>query len=106
MSILLGFFAFFNLMDLLSTAAALKNGLQESNVMLLGVASSTGINVLVIMALLKVVFIAGTIGLGVVGIKSTNHRIRSMAMYSILAFLLVFVFVALNNVVMIILQSQ
>lgn len=102
---LLGFFAFFNIMDLLSTALALKNGLQESNVMLLGVAASLGVNMVVFMALLKVIFITGTIILGIVGVKSTNQKIRSMAMYAILAFLLVFVFVALNNVV-IILQSQ
>ena len=104
-SILLGFFSFFNLMDLLSTSFALRSGLEESNLMLLGIATAIGVNVVVIMALLKVAFIAGTVVLGVVGVKSTNPKIRSMAMYAILAFLLVFVFVALNNVV-VILQSH
>lgn len=104
-SILLGFFAFFNLMDLLSTSFALRSGLQESNVMLLGMAAAIGVNVIVIMALLKVIFVAGTVVLGVVGVKSANLKIRNMAMYSILAFLFVFVYVALNNVI-IILMSQ
>ncbi len=102
---LLGFFALFNLTDLLSTSIALRIGLEEANLMLLGVASALGVNVIVIMAALKAVFIFAMIVFGLIGIRSKNEKVRNMVFYFILGFILLFIYVSLNNIALIMRSS-
>ena len=96
-SFLLGFFVFFNIIDILSTSVALSRGLSEGNGLLVAAATISGLNLVAVMALLKVIFIGGTIGLGILGIRSTNMRIKNMAYYVILSFVFVFIYVSVNN---------
>ncbi len=96
-SILLGYFVFFNVMDLLSTALALGRGLAESNGALVGLAQFLGVNIVVAMGLTKIGFISGACLLGIFGLKSKNGWVRNLAFWSILAFVVLFSLVSYSN---------
>jgi hypothetical protein len=99
--VLLGYLVFFNVMDMLSTALALRIGLEEGNVLLLNISSFLRTNLLVVIGLIKILFIFGGAGLVFMGIKTNNRRMKNLILGSILAFVLVFLLVSVNNVYLI-----
>ena len=104
-SILLGYFVFFNLTDLLSTAWALGRGLVESNGVLVGLAHFLGLDIIVTMGLTKIGFVFGACFLGILGIRTKNSLIRGLAFWSIVAFVAFFSLVTYSNLIVIITNS-
>ncbi len=101
LTVLVVYLAFFNLMDMLSTALALRIGLEESNSLLLGLTSGLRMNLLTVIGLAKVLFVFGGAGLAYMGVKSNNRGMKNLIFGSILFFVLVFLFVSINNIYLI-----
>jgi hypothetical protein len=87
--------------DLLTTSIALHSGLREGNVMLLAVAAFSRMNFFQTIAATKLGFISGTALLTYIGIKSNIHSTRRIVFVSLAAFVVLLLFVSLNNLVMI-----
>jgi hypothetical protein len=87
--------------DLLTTSIALNSGLREGNMMLLGVASFFRLTFFEAIAATKLGFISGTALLAFLGIRSDIHATRKIVFSSLAAFVILLLFVSLNNLVMI-----
>ena len=87
--------------DLITTAIALRSGLQEGNVMLLGVASIFKLNFFQAIADTKLAFISGAALLALIGIRSNIQITRKIVFSSLAVFVVLLLFVSLNNLLMI-----
>ena len=87
--------------DLLTTSIALHAGLREGNVMLLTVASILRMNFFQTIATTKLAFIAGTAFLAILGVRSEIQTTRKIVFSSLAVFVVLLLFVSLNNLVMI-----
>ena len=87
--------------DLLTTTMALRDGLEEGNIMLLGIASTMRLSFFQTIATTKLGFIAGTAVLSFVGIKSNLQTTRKIVFGSMVAFVVLLLAVSLNNLVLI-----
>jgi hypothetical protein len=87
--------------DLITTSFALRAGLQEGNVMLLGVASYFQLNFFQAIAGTKLAFIVGAATLAVVGIRSDIQLTRKIVFSSLAVFVVLLLFVSVNNLLMI-----
>jgi len=87
--------------DLLTTSIALHSGLREGNMMLLAVASLFRMSFFQTIATTKLVFIAGTAFLAILGIRSEIQLTRKIVFSSLVVFVVLLLFVSLNNLVMI-----
>jgi hypothetical protein len=87
--------------DLITTAIALRSGLQEGNLMLLGVASLFKLNFFTAIADTKLAFISGAALLALIGIKSNIQLTRKIVFSSLVVFVVLLLFVSLNNLLMI-----
>jgi len=87
--------------DLLTTSIALSSGLQEGNVMLLGFASLFKLNFFQAIAATKLAFISGTALLAFLGIRSNIPLTRKIVFSSLAVFVVLLLFVSLNNLLMI-----
>jgi hypothetical protein len=98
---LVGYLALFNVMDMLSTALALRIGLEEGNVLLLGITSALGTSLIVVIGLMKILFISGGAGLAYIGISTGNRQMKNLILGSIIFFVFVFLLVSINNLYLI-----
>ena len=87
--------------DLITTAIALRSGLQEGNVMLLDVASLLKLNFFQAIADTKLAFISGAALLALIGIRSDIQLTRRIVFSSLAIFVVLLLFVSLNNLLMI-----
>ena len=87
--------------DLLTTTMALRDGLREGNVVLLGVASTMRLSFFQTIATTKLGFIAGTGALSFLGIKSNLQTTRNIVFGSMVAFVVLLLVVSLNNLILI-----
>ncbi len=87
--------------DLITTSIALHAGLMEGNVMLLGLASFLRMNFFQAIAETKLAFISGAALLAVIGIRSNIQITRKIVFSSLAIFVVLLLFVSLNNLVMI-----
>jgi hypothetical protein len=87
--------------DLVTTSIALHSGLREGNVMLLAVAAIFRMNFFQTIASIKLGFIAGTAILAFLGIRSDLLTTRKIVFSSLAVFVVLLLFVSLNNIVMI-----
>ncbi len=97
---LISFFALigiFNFIDFLTTVYALRIGLEEANTLLITFANAAGLNLLEVLASIKIVFVIGSAVLVMLGVRSQNKTTRKMVLSGVLAFALVFAFVCVNN---------
>lgn len=104
-SIILGYFVFFNITDLLSTSVALGRGLVESNVALVSLAHFLGVSIVVAMGLTKIGFIWGACFLGILGVRTKNKWIRSLAFWSIVIFVVLFSLISCSNLLVLLTRS-
>jgi len=87
--------------DLVTTSIALRSGLQEGNFLLLGVASLLRLNFFQTIAASKLGFISGTALLAFLGMYSDVQLTRKIVFSALAAFVILLLFVSLNNLVMI-----
>jgi hypothetical protein len=87
--------------DLITTSFALRAGLREGNVMLLGVASYFQLNFFQAIAGTKLAFIFGAAALAVVGIRSDIQLTRKIVFSSLAVFVVLLLLVSVNNLLMI-----
>jgi hypothetical protein len=87
--------------DLLTTSMALRDGMREGNIMLLGIASAMGISFFQAIATTKLGFITGTAALSFLGIKSNLQMTRKIVFGSMIAFVVLLLVVSLNNLILI-----
>jgi Domain of unknown function (DUF5658) len=87
----------FNIIDFLTTVYALRMGLEEANTLLIGFANTIGLNLLDVLASIKIAFVIGSAALAMLGVRSENKTTRKMVLWGVFAFALVFAFVCLNN---------
>jgi len=80
---------------------ALHDGLEEGNIMLLGIASAMRLSFFQTIATTKLGFIAGTAVLSFIGIKSNLQTTRKIVFGSMVAFVVLLLAVSLNNLVLI-----
>lgn len=92
----------FNLTDLATTFVALGNGLSEGNSLLLGMSAALGLSVYGSMAILKLIFVAGSIAIAIVGMRSTNTTSRSLVLCYLFTSTVIFYAASLNNIVWIV----
>lgn len=104
-SILLGYFVFFNVMDLLSTSIALGRGLVESNAALVDLSYLLRVNVVVAMGLTKIGFISGACFMSILGVRTKSKSIKTLAFWSIVAFVFIFVLISFSNLLVILTQN-
>jgi hypothetical protein len=87
--------------DLITTSIALRSGLQEGNLLLLGVASMLRMSFFETIATTKLAFISGTAVLALLGIRSHLQLTRRIVFSSLAIFVVLLLFVSVNNLVMI-----
>lgn len=87
--------------DLVTTAMALHNGLREGNFLLLDLASLLKMNFFQTIAASKLGFISGAALLAFLGMNSETQLTRKVVFSSLAAFVVLLLFVSLNNLVMI-----
>jgi hypothetical protein len=87
--------------DLLTTSIALHQGLREGNFMLLSFASLLRMSFFETIATTKLAFIAGTAVLAILGIRSELQLTRRIVFSALAVFVVLLLFVSLNNLVMI-----
>ncbi|HXQ92133.1 MAG TPA: hypothetical protein VN739_03945 [Nitrososphaerales archaeon] len=87
--------------DLLTTSMALRDGLREGNVLLLGISSVMKLSFFQTIATTKLGFIMGTAALSFLGIKSNLQATRKIIFGSMIAFVVLLLFVSLNNLILI-----
>jgi len=90
-----------SLTDLLTTSMALRDGMKEGNVMLLGIASVMRLSFFQAIATTKLGFITGTAALSFLGIKSNLQTTRKIVFGSMFAFVVLLLAVSLNNLILI-----
>jgi hypothetical protein len=87
--------------DLVTTSIALRSGLKEGNIMLLTAESILKLNFFETIAATKLAFISGTAVLACVGMRSEIPMTRRIVFSSLAVFVLILLFVSVNNLVMI-----
>jgi len=92
-----GAFILVNLLDLISTAFALRIGLFETNSLLISTASALGVGLVDAFIWLKVLFFVGTGFLVLVGIYTKYAGTRKAITITMLLFTLLFALVSANN---------
>jgi hypothetical protein len=90
-----------SVVDLLTTSIALKQGLSEGNVMLLGIASLMKLGFFQTIIAIKIAFIFGAGSLVFLGLRSSLQMTRKIILSSMLGFVLMLLFVSLNNLILI-----
>jgi hypothetical protein len=92
--------AAFNMIDLFTTAEATRSGLIEGNPVLTALAHGLSVNMLDIVLLTKALFIAGITVFGFLGLQSRDQPLRKMIYGCVLAFSIIFLVVAVNNIIL------
>jgi hypothetical protein len=87
--------------DLVTTSIALSSGLREGNVMLLAVESLLKMSFFQTIATTKLAFISGTAFLALIGMKSNVLTTRKIVFSSLAVFVVILLFVSVNNLLMI-----
>ena len=87
--------------DLVTTSIALRAGLQEGNIMLLELASILRLSFFQAITATKLGFILGAGVLAYLGMKSEIQTTRKIVFSSLAVFVVLLLFVSLNNLVMI-----
>jgi hypothetical protein len=90
-----------SLTDLITTSIALHAGLEEGNVMLLGLTSFLRMNFYQTIAVTKLGFISGTALLAFLGMRSGSQATRRIVFSALTGFVILLLFVSVNNLVMI-----
>jgi len=87
--------------DLLTTSMALRQGLSEGNVILLGIASWMKLGFFQTIIATKIGFILGAGLLVFLGLRSSLQMTRKIILSSMIGFVLMLLFVSLNNLILI-----
>jgi hypothetical protein len=87
----------FNMTDLTTTAIALGQGLQEGNMLLLGMSAALGLSIFASLIIMKALIITGAIAVAVVGARSASTSGRRMALCYLIASTSLFYVISLNN---------
>jgi hypothetical protein len=90
-----------SLTDLMTTSIALRQGLSEGNVMLLGISSWMKLGFFQTIIATKIGFILGAAMLVFLGWKSDLQTTRKIVLFSLFGFVLMLFFVSLNNLILI-----
>jgi hypothetical protein len=90
-----------SLMDLVTTSIALRQGLSEGNVMLLGISSWMRLGFFQTIIATKIGFILGAGTLVFLGWRSDLQTTRKIVLFSMFGFVLMLFLVSLNNLILI-----
>jgi hypothetical protein len=72
-------------------------GFVEGNSVLMNLAGALGLNLLVVLASVKILFIFGSAWLVILGVRTTNKTTQRVVLAGVFAFALVFAFTCANN---------
>jgi len=87
----------FNMTDLTTTAIALGQGLQEGNMLLLGMSAALGLSIFASLIIMKGLIITGAVVVALVGARSASSNGRRMALCYLIASTSLFYVISLNN---------
>jgi len=90
-----------SLTDLLTTSIALRQGLSEGNIMLLGISSWLRLGFFQTIIATKIGFILGAALLVFLGWRSDLQTTRKIVLFAMLGFVLMLFFVSVNNLILI-----
>ncbi len=95
----------FNVLDFLTSFFALSIGLAEGNSVLIAIANSLGVNLLDFLISLKFFLGIGAAMVAIMGMKSSNSKIRKEIFLWLFAGMILFLLVFLNNLYWVVLYS-
>jgi len=88
---------FFTITDFVTSFMALKAGFSEGNSLLTALSAALNLDVIDSLIVTKLVFIAGMLALGLVGLKSEDRSTKRIMLTSSTVFMILFACVSLNN---------
>jgi len=94
---LFGMTIIFSILDLFLTNVALKIGLVESNYFLLLISDFSGLGLVVSLGLTKIIFVTGAAIVSVMGIRTSDIKIRKRVLVVMVAFAILLFAVSMNN---------
>lgn len=87
-----------NLTDFATSVVALRAGLTEGNTLILGISAALGLNILEVLAVMKILFIAVVASVAFIGARSTNRGTKNLTLGFLLISTLIFLAISLSNI--------
>ena len=94
---IVGALTLLNSLDLVSTTMGLGTGLSEANGAVLAVAARLGTGTLFTLALFKMVFVSGAFLVALLGVRSSDRRVKSRVVLVLLGLTFLLTVVLANN---------